>query len=30
MSGPFGERAIFPDYAENPLKEQFFGEHALP
>jgi FkbM family methyltransferase len=28
MSVPFGERAVFPDYAENPLKEQFFGDRA--
>jgi FkbM family methyltransferase len=28
MSGPFGERAVFPDYAETALKEQFFGDRA--
>jgi hypothetical protein len=29
MSGPFGERAVFPDYAETALKEQFFGKPQL-
>ena len=28
MLGQFGERAVFPDYAETALKEEFFGDRT--